>query len=165
MKIVLKGVQTAADAVKAAEQVDEATGRQLVAGVVISNHGGRQLDFSRPPIEVLADVVPALEQAGHAGKLELLVDGGIRRGTDVFKALALGASAVGIGKPVAYAMSAYGQPGIEAMADCLHGELIRIASQSEVIRAIVSDHSPCCRGRAALTSSDWTVRMPPAVPV
>ena len=124
MKIVLKGVQTAADAVKAAEQVDEATGRQLVAGVVISNHGGRQLDFSRPPIEVLADVVPALEQAGHAGKLELLVDGGIRRGTDVFKALALGASAVGIGKPVAYAMSAYGQPGIEAMADCLHGELI-----------------------------------------
>ena len=69
---------------------------------VISNHGGRQLDFSRPPIEVLEEAVAELDKAGHTGKLELLIDGGIRRGTDVFKALALGATAVGIVRPYAF---------------------------------------------------------------
>ena len=119
MPIILKGVQTKEDALKAA--------RAGVRGIVVSNHGGRQLDSARSGIEVLGEVVAAL-RLEHGGSLgpegfEIFVDGGIRRGSDVFKALAMGASAVGIGKPVAYAMSAYGQEGIEAALLCLKTEL------------------------------------------
>eukprot|EP01043_Picozoa_sp_COSAG02_P005786 COSAG02_NODE_159_length_32891_cov_17.822518_7_plen_226_part_00 len=118
MPIILKGVQTKEDALKAA--------RAGIRGIVVSNHGGRQLDSARSGIEVLGEVVPALKQR-YDGSLplgfDIFVDGGIRRGSDVFKALAMGASAVGIGKPVAYAMSAYGQDGIEAAVMALKTEL------------------------------------------
>jgi L-lactate dehydrogenase (cytochrome) len=118
MPIILKGVQTKEDALKAS--------RAGIRGIVVSNHGGRQLDAARSGIEVLGEVVPALKLA-NGGSLpqgfEIFVDGGIRRGSDVFKALAMGASAVGIGKPVAYAMSAYGQSGIEAAVLALKTEL------------------------------------------
>jgi L-lactate dehydrogenase (cytochrome) len=117
------GVQTGGDAVAAAKMAS-ADGRQLVSGIVVSNHGGRQLDFSRPPVEVLSEVVEALEAEGLAGRLELLVDGGIRRGTDIFKALALGAKAVGIGKPAAYGMSAYGEDGVAAVVECMRTEFV-----------------------------------------
>ncbi|CAG8505013.1 13076_t:CDS:1 [Ambispora gerdemannii] len=115
MPILLKGIQTAEDAVLAA--------RHGCAGIVVSNHGGRQLDFGRSGIEILPEVVHALKNAGYEGKLEIYVDGGVRRGSDIFKAIALGAKAVGIGRPSLYAMSAYGQPGVERLLQLLKDEL------------------------------------------
>eukprot|EP00756_Hemistasia_phaeocysticola_P057887 Hpha_TRINITY_DN34496_c0_g1::TRINITY_DN34496_c0_g1_i1::g.96162::m.96162/K00101/lldD; L-lactate dehydrogenase (cytochrome) len=115
MKIVLKGIQCAEDAVLAAEHG--------VDGIVCSNHGGRQLDTARSGVEVLPEVMAALRQKKLDTKLEVFVDGGVRRGTDVFKCLALGAKAVGLGRPALYAMAAYGQPGVEKMLDLLKAEL------------------------------------------
>ena len=117
MKIFLKGVGTGEDAVLAV--------KAGVDGIVCSNHGGRQLNTARSGIEVLAEVTEALEAEFSPEELadfDVLMDGGIRRGTDIFKALALGARAVGIGKPAAFAMSAYGQPGIEQMIGQLEEE-------------------------------------------
>ncbi|KAI9356557.1 FMN-dependent dehydrogenase-domain-containing protein [Zopfochytrium polystomum] len=123
LPLMLKGVQTGADAVRAAH-----TG--LVQGVVVSNHGGRQLDTSRSGVEVLKEVVDALRAAGfeqpRRRRFEVLVDGGFRRGADVFKALALGASGVGLGRPMLYSMSAYGQPGVERLIDVLRDELVMV---------------------------------------
>ncbi|KAJ3251420.1 hypothetical protein HDU77_005928 [Chytriomyces hyalinus] len=115
MPIVLKGVQTGADAVQAA--------KLGLAGVVVSNHGGRQLDTCRSGIEILPDVVADLKRAGLHGKMEIYVDGGFRRGSDVFKAIALGATGVGIGRPSLYAMSTYGQEGVERLLDIFREEL------------------------------------------
>lgn len=88
-----------------------------LAGVVLSNHGGRQLDFARSGLEVLVEVVHHLEEKRGLKfpneKFQLFVDGGVRRATDVIKAVALGATAVGIGRPFLYAHSAYGQEGVE----------------------------------------------------
>src|SRR6185312_13637564 len=83
----------------------------------------RQLDFARSAIEILPEVVEALKREGLYNKIEIYVDGGIRRGTDIFKAIALGAKAVGIGRPMLYAMSAYGQPGVERALQLLKDEL------------------------------------------
>jgi L-lactate dehydrogenase (cytochrome) len=116
LPIVLKGIQCGDDAVLAAQAG--------VQGIVVSNHGGRQLDTSRSGIEILQEVMDALREKGLENKLEVYVDGGFRRGTDVFKALALGAKGVGIGRPFLYAMSAYGQPGVERAIDLLEDELI-----------------------------------------
>ena len=86
-----------------------------VQGIVLSNHGGRQLDTARSGIEVLVEVVQALRLRGYYPdpKFEIYVDGGVRRATDVIKAVALGATAVGIGRPFLYAFSTYGQDGVE----------------------------------------------------
>eukprot|EP00026_Physarum_polycephalum_P005599 Phypoly_transcript_05634.p1 GENE.Phypoly_transcript_05634~~Phypoly_transcript_05634.p1 ORF type:complete len:510 (+),score=103.58 Phypoly_transcript_05634:350-1879(+) len=116
MPIVLKGVQCGEDAVLAV--------KYGCAGIVLSNHGGRQLDFSRSGIEVLAEVMDALKAAKAEKKLEIYVDGGIRRGTDIFKALALGATAVGIGRPSLYGLAAYGQDGVERVIEILRDELV-----------------------------------------
>ena len=107
---------------------------QNLAGVVLSNHGGRQLDFARSGIEVLVEVVEKFkEKRGITfpnDRFQLFVDGGVRRGTDVLKAIALGATAgaylkpseekdtlnfvpVGIGRPFLYAFSAYGVDGVD----------------------------------------------------
>ena len=115
MPIVLKGIQCGEDAVLAA--------KAGVQGIVVSNHGGRQLDFARSGIEVLAEVMAALRQAGLQNKLEVYMDGGVRRGTDVLKAVALGAKAVGLGRPFLYAMSSYGQPGVERAIEILRDEI------------------------------------------
>jgi L-lactate dehydrogenase (cytochrome) len=105
MPIVLKGVQRVEDVLRAVEAG--------VHGVVLSNHGGRQLDFARSSIEVLAEVMPALRERGWEKKIEIYVDGGVRRATDIIKALCLGATGVGIGRPFLYAMSSYGLPGVD----------------------------------------------------
>lgn len=117
MPIVLKGVQCAEDAVLAY--------KHGCAGVVVSNHGGRQLDTARSGIEVLPEVIHAIRNVLRVPKeaFSVFVDGGVRRGSDVFKALALGADAVGVGRPFLYAMSAYGQPGVEKAIDILEDEL------------------------------------------
>ncbi|KAJ3086313.1 hypothetical protein HK102_013300 [Quaeritorhiza haematococci] len=115
LPIIIKGIQCGEDAVLAA--------RAGVDGIIVSNHGGRQLDTSRSGIETLAEVMDHLSRAGLKNKLEVYVDGGIRRGTDVFKALALGAKGVGLGRPFLYAMAAYGQQGVERCIDLLKDEL------------------------------------------
>ncbi|KAI8978081.1 FMN-dependent dehydrogenase-domain-containing protein [Pilobolus umbonatus] len=109
MPIVVKGIQTSEDAVLAAQH-----GCQ---GVVLSNHGGRQLDFAPSAIEILADTMDALRVEGYDKKFEVFIDGGIRRGTDIFKAIALGAKGVGLGRPFLYAMSTYGEEGVLKLID------------------------------------------------
>jgi 4-hydroxymandelate oxidase len=84
----------------------------------VSNHGGRALESGRGTIESLPEVVK-----GAAGRIPVLVDGGVRRGTDVYKALALGASAVGIGRPQVWGLATFGQQGVERVMDILNLEL------------------------------------------
>ncbi|KAK9324888.1 FMN-dependent dehydrogenase-domain-containing protein [Lipomyces orientalis] len=115
MPIVLKGVQRAEDAIKAVEYGVDA--------ILLSNHGGRQLDFARPAIEVLVEVMTALREHGYDDKIEVYVDGGVRRGTDILKAICLGAKGVGIGRPFLYAMSTYGEPGVVRAIQLLKDEL------------------------------------------
>ncbi|KAI4206822.1 MAG: hypothetical protein LQ346_000884 [Caloplaca aetnensis] len=115
MPIILKGVQRVEDVVRAIEAG--------VHGVVLSNHGGRQLDFARSGIEVLAEVMPVLRERGWENRIEIYVDGGIRRATDIIKALCLGAKGVGIGRPFLYAMSAYGLPGVDRAMQLLKDEM------------------------------------------
>ncbi|CAN6168810.1 unnamed protein product [Urochloa humidicola] len=110
LPILLKGIVTAEDARKAVEAG--------AAGVIVSNHGGRQLDYAPPTIAVLEEVVKAV-----AGAVPVLVDGGIRRGTDVFKALALGAKAVMVGRPVFYGLAARGEAGARHVIEMLNKEL------------------------------------------
>ncbi|KAK4361778.1 hypothetical protein RND71_017019 [Anisodus tanguticus] len=89
-----------------------------VAGIIVSNHGARQLDYAPPTISVLEEVVHAVQ-----GKVPVLLDGGIRRGTDIFKALALGAKAVLIGRLVIYGLAAKGESGVKQVIEMLKSEL------------------------------------------
>ncbi|KAK7054135.1 FMN-dependent dehydrogenase-domain-containing protein [Favolaschia claudopus] len=118
MPLILKGVQCWEDALEAYDFG--------VAGVVLSNHGGRQLDFARSGIEILVEVVTKLKEKRGLTfpneKFSLFVDGGVRRATDVLKAIALGATAVGVGRPFLYAFSAYGTEGVEKAFEILHDE-------------------------------------------
>ncbi|KAH8913844.1 hypothetical protein BT69DRAFT_1358318 [Atractiella rhizophila] len=116
MPLILKGVQCWEDAVLAAEM-----GLQ---GVVLSNHGGRQLDFARSGIEILVEVKRELKRRGlDKPDFEIYVDGGVRRAGDILKAVALGAKAVGIGRPFLYAYSAYGHQGVERAIQILKDEM------------------------------------------
>lgn len=115
MPIILKGVQRVEDVIHAIEVG--------VQGVVLSNHGGRQLDFARSGIEILAEVMPVLRERGWQDKIEIYVDGGVRRATDIIKALCLGAKGVGIGRPFLFAMSAYGQAGVDRAMQLLKDEM------------------------------------------
>ncbi len=110
LPVVVKGVLTAEDT--------ELAVKNGMSGVIVSNHGARQLDQVGSTIEALPECVKA---AG--GKIPVLVDGGFRRGTDVFKALALGASAVGIGRPYVWGLAAFGQSGVVRVMDILRAEL------------------------------------------
>jgi len=129
VKLLVKGIVTGEDAALAV--------KHGVDGIVVSNHGGRQEETLRSTIECLPEVVSA---AG--GRVPVFLDGGIRRGTDVFKALALGASGVGIGRPQAWGLAAFGQPGVEAVIDILNRELGTIMRQAgtPAIGAIDSTH-------------------------
>jgi L-lactate dehydrogenase (cytochrome)/(S)-mandelate dehydrogenase len=89
-------------------------------GVIVSNHGGRQLDFSLPSISALPDIVSAV-----GGRAEILLDGGVRRGTDVIKAVALGASAVLVGRPYLYGLAAEGRAGIDRVLEIFRTEIER----------------------------------------
>ena len=114
LPLAVKGVQCGEDAVLAA--------RAGCRAIVLSNHGGRQLDYARSAVELLPEVVAALRHAGLRQQVELYVDGGIRRGTDIFKALALGADAVGIGRPALYGLAAYGADGVSKVLSLLRDE-------------------------------------------
>ena len=108
--LIVKGIATAEDARLSIEHGADV--------VYVSNHGGRQLDHGQGSIEVLPEVVEAV-----AGRAEVLVDGGILRGTDVIKAVALGARAVGVGKLLGWALAAGGQAGIERMLELMEIEM------------------------------------------
>jgi isopentenyl diphosphate isomerase/L-lactate dehydrogenase-like FMN-dependent dehydrogenase len=110
MKVLLKGLESADDAALAV--------RNGADGIIISNHGGRSTETGRGTIECVAEVVDAVN-----GRVPVLVDGGFRRGTDVFKALALGATAVGIGRPYIWGLAAFGQQGVERVLEILDNEL------------------------------------------
>ncbi|GEQ71160.1 hypothetical protein JCM33374_g4841 [Metschnikowia sp. JCM 33374] len=115
LPLVIKGVQSVEDIVLAAENGIEA--------VVLSNHGGRQLDYARAPIEVLADAMPVLRERGLNDKIEIYIDGGVRRGGDVIKCLALGAKGVGLGRVFLYANACYGEAGVRKAIELLREEI------------------------------------------
>jgi (S)-2-hydroxy-acid oxidase len=110
MKLVIKGIVTRDDAQLSVEQG--------VDGVIVSNHGGRGEESNRSTIECLPEVIE-----GAAGRIPVLIDGGFRRGTDMFKALALGASAICVGRPYVWGLAAFGQPGVEAVLGIFRREL------------------------------------------
>ena len=135
MKVLLKGVQCGEDAVMAY--------KAGLNGAVLSNHGGRQLDTCRPGIEVLPEVVEALKEAGcKKDEFKLFIDGGIRRGADIFKAVALGAEACGAGRPVLYSLASYGEKGIVRMVHMLQDELTMVMrlSGTATIASITPEH-------------------------
>jgi isopentenyl diphosphate isomerase/L-lactate dehydrogenase-like FMN-dependent dehydrogenase len=129
--LLLKGILTAEDAVRAVQEG--------VDGIVVSNHGGRQLDGSPAAITALPEVVEAV-----AARIPVLLDGGVRRGTDVLKALALGASAVLIGRPNLWGLAVGGEEGVLAVLDHIRGEfdnamaIAGIRSVEEITRDLVA---------------------------
>lgn len=130
LPIVVKGVLTAADAQAAVEHGARA--------VVVSNHGGRQLDRTSASLDALPDVVAAVGE-----RTEVYLDGGVRRGSDVLVALALGARAVGVGRPVLWALAAEGETGVDRYLSLLGSDLASAmilagrSSLSEVDRSLV----------------------------
>ncbi|SDP87609.1 alpha-hydroxy acid oxidase [Lentzea jiangxiensis] len=109
----VKGILHPADAVLAVEHG--------VAGIVVSNHGGRQLDL----VPAALDALPAVADA-VAGRVPVVLDGGVRGGGDIAVALALGASAVGIGRPVLWGLAADGEQGVRRVLDVLHDEFLHV---------------------------------------
>ena len=110
MKLVLKGIVTREDAHLSVEHG--------VDGIIVSNHGGRAEESGRATIDSLPEVIEAVD-----GRIPVLVDSGFRRGSDIFKALALGASAICIGRPYLWGLSAFGQAGVEMVLKILRAEL------------------------------------------
>ncbi len=110
LPVLVKGIVRGDDAQRAVELGASA--------VIVSNHGGRQLDTAPPTINVLAEIVQAVD-----GRAEVLIDGGIRRGTDVVKALALGARAVLLGRPILWGLAVDGQAGVCRVLDLMRAEL------------------------------------------
>ena len=117
--LVAKGIMSAEDAHTALKHGCD--------GIIVSNHGGRAEESLVPTLDVLPEVVKAV-----GGKAPVIVDGGIRRGTDVFKALALGATAVGIGRPYIWGLGAFGQAGVEAAMRLIDEELTQAMRQCGV---------------------------------
>jgi len=111
LKLVLKGIETREDA--------ELAVRHGVDGIIVSNHGGRAQEGGRGTIECLPEVVDGVQ-----GKLPVLIDGGFRRGTDIFKALALGARGICIGRPYIWGLAAFGQAGVDKVLEILTRELV-----------------------------------------
>jgi isopentenyl diphosphate isomerase/L-lactate dehydrogenase-like FMN-dependent dehydrogenase len=116
MKIVVKGIESSEDA--------DLCVRYGADGVIVSNHGGRATDSGRATIDSLPEVVQVVRN-----RIPVLVDGGFRRGTDVFKALALGARAICIGRPYMWGVSAFGQPGVETVLGILRRETQLVMAQ------------------------------------
>jgi len=116
MKIVLKGILAYEDAALAAEAG--------VDGIIVSNHGGRSEDSGRATIDALPEIVEAVK-----GRMPILVDSGFRRGTDIVKALCMGATAVCVGRPYIWGLGAFGQPGVERVLELMREELYGVMQQ------------------------------------
>ena len=130
-KVVVKGVHTADDARRAIDGGADA--------IVVSNHGGRQLDGVAATISVLPEVVAAVNH--HGDRTEVLLDGGIRRGGDVVKALCLGARAVLIGRAYAYGLGAAGGPGVARAIEILRSDIVRTLQLLGVASTAALDES------------------------
>ena len=116
MKVVLKGILAPEDAALCVKYGFD--------GLIVSNHGGRAGDFGLSSIAALPGVVEVVK-----GKIPILMDSGFRRGMDVIKALALGADAVGIGRPYLWGLGAFGQPGVERVLEILRTETLVAMAQ------------------------------------
>jgi len=116
-RLLVKGIVTGEDADSAIAHGAD--------GIIVSNHGGRNEETLRATIDCLAEVV-----AASRSRVPVLIDGGLRRGTDVFKAMALGAAGVGIGRPQGWGLAAFGQEGVEAVLDIYARELEAIMRQA-----------------------------------
>ncbi|PQP98784.1 peroxisomal (S)-2-hydroxy-acid oxidase GLO1 isoform X1 [Prunus yedoensis var. nudiflora] len=129
LPILVKGVLTAEDA-RLAVQAG-------AAGIIVSNHGARQLDYVPSTIMALEEVVKAAQ-----GRIPVFLDGGVRRGTDVFKALALGASGIFIGRPVVFSLAAEGEGGVRKVLQMLREEfeLTMALSGCRSLKEITRDH-------------------------
>ena len=138
--LILKGIATAEDAEIAVEKG--------IDGIYVSNHGGRQLDHSQASIEALPEIVSAV-----GGRAEIIVDGGIMRGTDVIKALALGANAVGIGRLQGIALGAGGEDAVVRMLEILNSEISRAMGLLGVAR--ISELGPRHLARAEPLARHW----------
>ncbi len=121
LPVLIKGILSPEDAEEAA--------RRGVPAIIVSNHGGRQLDTGLGAVEALSPIVERV-----AGRMRILLDGGIRRGTDVFKALALGADAVGVGRPVLWGLVISGAEGSAAVLEHLRAELVNVMRLAGVAR-------------------------------
>ena len=128
MRIVLKGIVTGEDAAICVERG--------VDGIIVSNHGGRQEESGRGTLECLPEVI------ANSADIPVLIDGGFRRGTDVFKALALGARAVCIGRPYLWGLGAFGEEGVSRVLMLVREELKRIMQFAGTTRldAITTDY-------------------------
>jgi isopentenyl diphosphate isomerase/L-lactate dehydrogenase-like FMN-dependent dehydrogenase len=121
MKVLIKGIVTREDAARCLEHGAD--------GIIVSNHGGRADETGRGAIESLPEVLTAVR-----GRVPVFVDGGFRRGTDIFKALALGATAVGVGRPYIWGLGSFGQDGVEKVIDILARELRIVMMQMGATR-------------------------------
>jgi 4-hydroxymandelate oxidase len=137
VKLFIKGIDTHEDALLAVEHGFD--------GILVSNHGGRSTETRRATIEALPEVVAAV-----GNRVPVFVDGGVRRGTDVFKALALGAKAVGIGRPFLWGLGAFGQAGVDRVLEILQGELKLVMGNcgTQSVEAI---------DRAYVATPDWRI--------
>jgi 4-hydroxymandelate oxidase len=133
MKVVLKGILTHEDAKIAANNG--------IDGIIVSNHGGRVVDSGRATIEVLPEIIEAV-----GGRIPVLVDSGFRRGTDIIKALAMGARAVCVGRPYLWGLGAFGQPGVERVLEILRTETR--AAMQQVGAPSIRDLTPAMVQRA-----------------
>lgn len=129
----IKGICSVEDAIKAADIGASA--------VILSNHGGRQLDFAASPISILPDVAEAV-----GNRVEIILDGGVRRGTDVIKALALGATACMIGRPYLFGLGVSGETGVAKALTILRTEvercmgLLGCCSVKEISKEFLNEH-------------------------
>ena len=122
MKIILKGIVTPEDA--------ELSVQNGIDGILVSNHGGRGEDNGRSTIDALPEIIAAAQ-----GLIPVIVDSGFRRGTDAVKALAMGAQAVGIGRPYLWGLGAFGQEGVERVLEIVRNET-RVAMQQCGVRSV-----------------------------
>ncbi len=134
-KLLIKGIDSADDARLCLEHG--------IDGIVVSNHGGRATETGRATIEALPEVVAAV-----GSRIPVYMDGGVRRGTDVFKALALGAKAVGIGRPFLWGLGAFGQAGVERVLEILQGEL-------RLVMGNCGTHTPSAIDRSYVVTPGW----------
>jgi len=126
--VIIKGIVTTEDA--------EVCVKEGVDGIIISNHGGRAMDYGPSTLEVLPEIVAVVN-----GRMPVMIDSGFRRGSDVFKALALGADAVALGRAARWGLGAYGAPGVQRLFEVIQAELV---------------HAAAYAGRATLKSIDKT---------
>jgi 4-hydroxymandelate oxidase len=136
-KFLIKGIDTREDAALCVEHG--------VDGIVVSNHGGRSTETLRATIEALPEVVAEVKN-----RVPVFVDGGVRRGTDVFKALALGAKGVGIGRPYLWGLGAFGQAGVDRVLEILQGEL-------KLVMGNCGTRTVADVNRAYVATPDWKV--------